>query len=112
MRSDKERVLDIQEAITSIQGRVDVKQQFDDDDMLRVWCLHHLIIIGEAAARISTSLRENHPSVPWKRIVAMRNAVVHGYFQVDWQEVWSVVEKDIPQLKVDIDTIIRNEGWG
>lgn len=67
----------------------------DEDRMLRVWCLHHVTAIGEAAARVSEATRVAHPEVPWRGVIGMRNAVVHGYFQVDWDELWNVVERDL-----------------
>ena len=81
MRSDEDRILDISEAIAAISKRVRSRKDFDDDELLRVWCLHHIVVIGEAASRVLEALKERYPEVPWRRVVAMRNAVVHGYFQ-------------------------------
>jgi len=78
--------------------------------MLRVWCLHHIVIIGEAAARISNATREQHPDLPWRRVIGMRNAVVHAYFQVDWEEVWNVVEHDLASLRSAVVTILERLG--
>lgn len=111
MRSDEDRILDISEAIAAIVERVRLRKDFDDDELLRVWCLHHIVVIGEAASRVSEALKERYPEVPWRRIVAMRNAVVHGYFQVDWDQVWAVVERDLDPLRVAVDGILTAEGW-
>jgi uncharacterized protein with HEPN domain len=111
LRSDEDRILDISEAIAAIAERVQSRRDFDDDELIRVWCLHHIVVIGEAASRVSESLREKYPEVPWRRIVAMRNAVVHGYFQVDWDQVWVVVERDLDPLRIAVQGIITAEGW-
>lgn len=84
MRSDSDRLLDILEAIAAIREHAVSRQSFDDDRMLRVWCLHHVMVIGEAASRVSQATRSAHPEVPWRGVIGMRNAIVRGYFQVDW----------------------------
>ena len=108
MRDDRQRVLDIQEAIEQIekytaQGR----SSFERDELIQTWVVHHLQIIGEACRAISPSLREQYPAVPWTKIVGMRNILVHLYFGIDEEVVWSVVEKDLPALKQNITTILQ-----
>ena len=107
MRNDEDRIFDILEAITAIEEQVRTKAEFDGDKMIRVWCLHHIVVIGEAASRVSESLRDRYPTVPWRRIVAMRNAVVHGYFHVDWDQVWTVVESDLTPLRNAIEAMSK-----
>lgn len=74
MRSDQERLFDILEAIDRIerytsQGR-DV---FEREELLQMWVIHHIQIVGEAARKISDALRMAHPEIPWSEIIAMRN---------------------------------------
>jgi uncharacterized protein with HEPN domain len=109
MRADTDRLLDMLDAIAAIQEHAQSHEAFDKDKMLRVWCLHHIVIIGEAAARVSEVTRLQHPEVPWRAVIGMRNAVVHGYFQVDWQEVWNVVERNLEPLRKSIATIVEGE---
>jgi uncharacterized protein with HEPN domain len=107
LKSDRERLLDIGEAIDRIERyRNRGREEFAGDELLQTWVLHHLQIIGEAVGRLSDSLKENHPEVPWREIVAMRNILVHDYFAVDVTELWNVVENDLPDLKVKIDSIL------
>jgi uncharacterized protein with HEPN domain len=54
--------------------------------MMRSAVLQKLAIIGEAASRVSKDLRSRYDEVPWARIVAFRNILVHAYFGVDWDE--------------------------
>jgi uncharacterized protein with HEPN domain len=63
-------------------------------------------IIGEAARGITDELREAHPEVPWRRMVAMRNVLIHGYFDIDVDLVWSVAENDLPKLGAQIRAIV------
>jgi uncharacterized protein with HEPN domain len=66
-----------------------------------------LLIIGEAANKVSAGLKESAPRVPWARIGAMRNVLVHEYFGVDLEEVWAAVESDLPTLKREIEIVLR-----
>ena len=70
--------------------------------------IHHLQIIGEAAARVSNELREKHPEVAWGGMLGMRHVLVDGYFETDKELVWRVVEQDIPTLKTQIEKILLN----
>ena len=55
-------------------------------------------IIGEAAAHVSQQTRERYPKIPWEDIVGMRNRIVHGYDEVDFDILWDVVELHLPPL--------------
>lgn len=108
MRLDRERVLDILEAITAIERyNLQSKEEFDANELVRVWCLRHLEIIGEAAANISEESRALAPTIPWKQMVGMRNILIHAYFDVDWDTVWNVVNRDLSILKLKILAIIE-----
>lgn len=63
-------------------------------------------IIGEAAANVSSSTREQYPQIPWYLIVGMRNRLVHGYFDVDLDQLWSTVTEDLPPLLAELETIL------
>jgi uncharacterized protein with HEPN domain len=110
VRHDEDRLRDILEAIDAIRSRAGSgRSAFDADAMLRVWCLHHLTIIGEAASRLSEELRQRHSAAPWRDIIGMRNAVVHGYFDVDWDEVWAVVDRDLVPLRAAVEVVLHRE---
>jgi len=107
MRDDRERLLDIREAIENIQKYADHgKDAFNEDELIQTWTLHHIQILGEAAARISDEFQEQHPDIPWFKIVGMRNILVHGYFKIDVNAVWLVVENDLPTLYDQIKRIL------
>ena len=107
MRDDRERLLDIREAIENIQKyAVRGKESFSEDELIQTWVLHYIQILGEAAARISDEFQELHPDIPWFKIVGMRNILVHDYFKIDVNAVWSVVENDLPTLYNQIKRIL------
>lgn len=111
MRDVKERLLDIQEAIANImkytnQGR----DSFDQNELIQTWVIRHLEIIGEAARTLPPDFKEHHPEMPWRKINGMRNILVHHYFVTDLDVVWSVVEDDLPELRVQVDAILNKQG--
>ena len=107
MRDDRERLLDIQEAIERIERyAARGKQAFDRDELVQTWIVHHLQILGEAARGLSEGIQERAPQVPWSQIIGMRNILVHDYFGVDKAVVWSAVERDLPVLEKQIQDLL------
>jgi len=107
MRDDRERLRDIKAAIEKIEkyaarGRA----TFVTDELLQVWMVHFLRIIGEACRAISEPFREQHPEIPWRDIIGFRNLLVHQYFGIDLDMVWDIVEKDLPVLKNHVESIL------
>ena len=64
-------------------------------------------IIGEAARGLTEELRQAYPEVPWRQMVAMRNVLIHGYFDIDVDLVWSVAENDLPKLAAQVRAILE-----
>jgi uncharacterized protein with HEPN domain len=83
--------------------------RFLSDDLTQNAVVHCIQIIGEAARKVSPQYQETHPDIPWKEIVGMRNRIVHEYFRIVPDEVWSVVEKDIPELIKLIEPLVPPE---
>ena len=79
---------------------------FDADEMLRVWVLHHLQIVGEAARSLSREFRQCHPDRVWAEVAGLRHILVHHYFEIEAGEVWKVVENDLPTLRSTITRIL------
>ena len=106
MRSDADRLSDILTATAKIKERAtDSIDAFQGDEMLQVWAIHHLQVIGEAARGVSQSLKERHPEVPWPEIVALRNILVHEYFGLNLHQVWTMIQKDLPKLEEQVHHI-------
>ena len=99
--SDSVRVLHILDAIQEIENYIQGadKDTFVNNSMMFNATLHQLEIIGEAANGLSDGFIMNHPDIPWARIIGLRNLIVHEYFGVDDQTIWSIVTINIPQLK-------------
>lgn len=100
MREDRRRLLDMLEAIERIERyAVRGRAAFESDELVQNWIVHHLQILGEAARALSSEARMRHPEVPWSEIIGMRTILVHRYFDVDTDIVWTAVEGELPALK-------------
>mgnify|MGYP002855016691 FL=1 len=82
-------------------------EQIEVDKMCYFAIVYQLVIIGEAANMLTKEFRDTHPQTPWREIVSMRNFIVHGYYVVDKNEVWSVIQDDLLPLKQQIEEYIE-----
>jgi uncharacterized protein with HEPN domain len=67
---------------------------------------HALEIIGEAAKHIPVSVRNKYPDVPWRAIAGTRDKLIHSYFQVRAETVWTTVQEDLPALRVVLTAML------
>jgi uncharacterized protein with HEPN domain len=79
---------------------------FAADDIVRSAVLFKLIVIGEAASKVSPELRARLVDVPWQDVVGFRNVAVHAYFGVDWDIVWTTATEDIPPLRERVASLL------
>jgi len=71
--------------------------------------VRNLEIIGEAVNKIQSQapdILKQHPQVPWVKMRAMRNVVIHQYFFVDLEAVWTTVKDDLPPLRQQIEDLL------
>ena len=67
--------------------------------------MHQIQIIGEAASRVSSSLKVQSNHIPWRDIIGMRSKLVHDYMGVDLEAVWETARKDLPVLKSSLNDL-------
>lgn len=76
------------------KGRSDL----DDDELLRLALTKLVEIVGEAAKQVTQQTRRECPEVPWSAAARMRDRLVHHYFDINLDVLWSTVTKDLPTL--------------
>ena len=109
MRDPRERLRDIIDAVSRIERyAVRGRTAFEGDELIQVWTLHHLQLIGEAGVQLGREFHAAHPEVPWAQIIAMRNVLVHEYFGVDVSQVWRTVERDLPGFNRAIESLLAD----
>ena len=68
--------------------------------------VRNLEVMGEAVKSVSEATRQAHPELPWSEIARTRDRVIHGYFRVDLDIVWKVVEKELPTLRGQVAALL------
>jgi uncharacterized protein with HEPN domain len=93
-----------QEAIQMAGGRT--RQDLDRDRQLNLSLVHLLEIVGEAAGRIPKEEQARHLEIPWPEIISLRNRLIHGYDQVDFDVLWTIIAEDLPPLVKSLKKIL------
>ena len=109
MRGERERVLDMLEAIARIEKYAQHgRRDFEADELIQTYFVHHLQVLGEAAFKLSPDFRDLYHEIPWAKILGMRHILVHDYFRIDFDVVWSTVENDLPDLKRELQATLED----
>ena len=100
MWKDDGYLLEIVDACVKISRYLDRVDQdaFEANEMLHDAVMLQLVVIGEAANKLSNEFRDAHPEIPWAKIRATRNIVAHAYPMVDLDNIWSAVTKGLPAM--------------
>lgn len=106
-RDSKLLITDILEAIEKIENYVANfnYQSFIHDEKTADAVVRNLEVIGEAANRLSQEFKSQNSTVEWNKIVGLRHRIVHDYFGIDLDIIWSILEKDLSKLKKSIQKI-------
>ena len=102
---------DIAEALKKIEtytGNLSF-EQFAANQQVIDAVVRNFEIIGEAARHVASDTALGQSGVPWDKMIAMRNKVVHEYFGVDEEIVWKTIHEDLPELQKQIAEILGNE---
>ena len=104
----------LQDILAAAQGaRAHVREltfsEFTQSHLHRNAVQWELTVIGEAASCVSLDTKVAHPEIPWLQMTGMRNRIVHRYFRIDLDIVWSVVREDLPALIARLAPLIPSE---
>ncbi len=69
----------------------------------------NFIILGECVGKLSDIFKEQNPKIEWRKVYAFRNIIAHDYFGIDEYEVWEIIHKHLPELRIDLKKIINSQ---
>jgi len=110
-RRDQDYLSDIQGAIQRIAAYTAglTYEQFMQDIKTQDAVVRNLEVIGEATKNLSPRLRKTYPQVPWKELAGVRDKMIHRYFGVNYEIVWTIAQENLPRLLLQIEDIQARE---
>lgn len=111
LRRDSDYLGDLHEAVRRIIAYTAELsyEQFLSDLKTQDAVIRNLQVMGEAAKKLSPAVRRAHPDMPWKQMAGMRDRIVHEYFGVNYDIVWTVARDELPALFPQIAAILGSE---
>ena len=111
MKSDIDYIKHIFDEILFIKSELTKTNEdlFLNDNVLKRAFVRSIEIIGEASNKLSDSFKKKYNEPEWRKFTATRNHLIHGYFIVDYEIVWDLVQNKIPILESQIKQIIQKE---
>lgn len=102
-------LIDIQDSILKIEEYAEGMTQADffESSEKQDAVMRRLGIIGEAVKNIPDEFRKQHPDIPWQDIAGMRDKLIHEYSGIKLGRVWNVIEKDLPDLKKNLGSLMK-----
>ena len=88
--------------IASVRARIDL----DTDDTLHLALARAIEIMGEAASKVSSDFQLTALQIPWAKIIAMRNRLIHAYFDINLDVLWITITNDLPPLIMELEKIL------
>jgi uncharacterized protein with HEPN domain len=74
--------------------------------MIQDAVLRNLHTLTESTQRLSDAAKEAHPEVDWQGVARFRNVIVHDYLGIDLARIWDIVQRDLPELKHSVTTML------
>ena len=100
-----------------LQSMARIEEYLDDIDFIAFKTNYMLVdatirnfeIIGEAAQNIPPKIQEKYPEIPWKKMYGLRNLISHEYFGIDYEMIWEIAKRNLPQNQKDLKKILEKE---
>ncbi|MEM1369726.1 MAG: DUF86 domain-containing protein [Cyanobacteria bacterium P01_H01_bin.15] len=82
------------------------KTAFLTQILLQDAVIRNFEVIGEASKRLSSELKAKYPEIPWKQVGSFRDFLIHDYLKINLNQIWGVVENDLPSLKSAVQSLL------
>ena len=92
------------EAVLLMQGKS--RAELDTDRLLNLSLVQLVTMVGEAAKRVPKAVQDQYPTIAWAAMVGMRNHLIHGYDQIDFDVLWQTITEDLPPLIAILEKIV------
>ena len=86
------------------------RADLDTDEQLALALRKLIEILGEAAKHVSERFRATRPEVPWSQIARTRDRLIHGYYDIDYDIVWTIIRKHLPRVIAELQKIVPQDG--
>ncbi len=103
-----EDMLQSMNRIEEYMGDLDFNK-FKQNYMVVDAIIRNFEIIGEASKNIPADVQKKYPEIPWKKMYGLRNLISHEYFGIDYEMIWEIAKNNLPQNRVDLIEVIREE---
>jgi uncharacterized protein with HEPN domain len=108
MKDDVVYLRHIEDCIRRIEeDTAEGRDSFLTSHTLQDAVIRNLQTMAESTQRLSDDLKDAHPDIEWYRIAAFRNVLVHDYLGVDIEKIWEITQRDVPQFKKSIQSMMR-----
>lgn len=108
MKDDTVYLRHIKDCIRRIEENVaGGRDRFLESHTLQDAVLRNLQTMAESTRRLSDDLKATNPEVDWRRIATFRNVLVHDYLGVDIERIWEITQREVPQLKEAVLTMLE-----
>ena len=102
-------LLDIQSEMEFLVSNVLNKEELQQNPVLSRATDRSFQIIGEATKKIPQDFKDDYEDIPWKKMAGMRDVIVHEYDEIDIDQVWEAIQKDIPETLPKINELIEEQ---
>jgi len=100
---------DIRDSIEKIERYIEgfSYKEFVENEMVVDAVVRNLEVIGEASRNIPKEIQEKYSSISWKRMIGLRNIMIHGYFGIDLSIIWEIITRNLPETKPMIVEMLK-----
>lgn len=111
MKDDRVYLLHIRECLDRIKRyTLSGREAFLADTLAQDGVIRNLQTLAESSQRLPDPTKTKHPEIDWRNIAGFRNVVVHDYLGIDMEQIWDIVEQDLPKLRNTVDAMIAELG--
>lgn len=106
--TDRVRISIVLEAIQDIESFMDSisQENFLSNRLVQNACAKKLQDLCNASEDISDEIKIKNPDIPWSQMDGIRNRIAHEYFGINYKIIWTVIQKDLPEIKINFEKIL------